>query len=419
MLTGFLLAAASALSVAAVDIYAPLPELRPCTGLVWRTDRFAQIEDGRAVVEIPQGEERRSAFVSAPIDLSPFAGKGVEAEIVTSGRNVTEPFHAYNGVKFQIVYRHPKTGNCVYRDVVERPRGTFVRTVLHLRFTLGDEVPEDAQLRLGLSESSGRVTFDLGSLRIGAGEGLFRKVNADYRVSYPESVRARRRRGVMSPSRDMTEDDFRTLKAWGANLLRYQMVRNWSKSDDNQDLAEYDRWQDGRLDHLEQFVLPMAEKYGIDVVIDLHVFPGGRDKTKESNILHDRRFAEHFLERWHIIATRFKGRKNIYGYDLVNELNQRRRSDVTDYWNLQREAAEIVRSIDPVTPIIVGANLMENPSAFEYLSPLRMDNVIYQVHMYEPGAFTHDRVHPEEQKAKPDPTIAYPAVRKDGTWDKD
>lgn len=88
---------------------------------------------------------------------------------------------------------------------------------------------------------------------------------------------------MMSPSRDMTEDDFRTLKAWGVNLLRYQMTRNWSKLDDNQDLAEYDRWQDGRLDHLDAFVLPMAEKYGISVVIDLHVFPGGRNAAKESN----------------------------------------------------------------------------------------------------------------------------------------
>ena len=419
MLTGFLLAAASVLSVAAVDIYAPPPELKPCTGLVWRTDRFVRIENERAIVEIPKGKERQSAFATAPIDLKPFAGKGVEAEIVASGQDVTEPFHGYNGVKFQIVYRHPKSGNRIYRDVVERPRGTFSGERLHLRFALDSDLPKDAQLRLGLSESSGKVAFDLGSLRIGAGEGLFRKINADYRVSYPEDVLTRHRRGVMSPSRDMTEDDFKTLQAWGANLLRYQMVRSWSKLNDNQDLAEYDRWQDGRLDHLDRFVLPMAEKYGIDVVIDLHVFPGGRDRTKESNILHDRRFAEHFLERWRIIATRFRGRKGIYGYDLVNELNQRRRSDVTDYWNLQREAAEIIRSIDPTTPIVVGANLMENPSAFEYLSPLRMDNVIYQVHMYEPGVFTHDRVHLEEQKAKPDPTISYPSVRKDGTWDKD
>ena len=419
MLTGFLLAAVSALSVAAVDIYAPPSDLKPCTGLVWRTDRFARLDGGKIVVEVPKGEARTGVYASAPIDLAPFAGKGVEAEIVVSGCAVSEPFHGYNGVKFQVFYTDPKTGNRVYRDVVERPRGTFADTRIHLRFALGADVPRDARLRLGLSESSGAVTFDLGSLRIGEGGEMFRKINGDFRVRYPDVILSRRRRGVMSPSRDMTEDDFRTLRSWGVNLLRYQMTRGWSKFNDNQDLAEYDRWQDGRLNHLDRFVLPMAEKYGIDVVIDLHVFPGGRDATKESNVLHDRRFAEHFLERWRVIATRFRGRRNVYGYDLVNELNQRRRSNVTDYWNLQREAAEIVRAIDPVTPIIVGANLMENPSAFEYLSPLRMDNVIYQVHMYEPGAFTHYRVHSEEQKAKPDPTIAYPSVRGDGRWDKD
>lgn len=418
-IVGVLFAAASAFAGAAVDIYAPPAELAPCTNLAWRAERFAQLEEGVAVVDIPKSQKRASGWVSVPFDLSPFAGKGVSAEIVVSGDSVTKPLHGYNGVKFQFSYIEAQTGSRIYHDAVERPVGTFSNVTLHVNFKLPDNPIKEARLRLGLAESSGTVRFDLRSLQLRAGEGLFRKVNADYRVRYPESVIARRRRGVMSPARDMTEDDFRTLKDWGVNLLRFQIVRAWSKYNDNQDLAEYDRWQDGRLDHLDQVVLPLAEKYGIDVVIDLHVFPGGRDVTKESNVLHEKRFAEHFLKRWRVIATRFKGRRNIYGYDLVNELNQRRRSEVTDYWNLQREAAELVRAIDPVTPIIVGANLMENPRAFAYLSPLAMDNVIYQVHMYEPGPFTHDRVHAEERMAAEDPTIAYPSVRKEGAWNKE
>lgn len=238
-----MLASLIALAGAAVDVYAPPAELMSCTNLVWRAERFARVKDGAAVVSIPKGNERATGYVRAPIDLTPFAGKGVAAEIRVSGANVTKPLHGYNGVKFQISYVDPKTGNRIYRDVQERPVGTFTNLTLHVDFALEDAVPKDAQLKLGLAESSGTVKFDLSSMRLGASEGLFRKVNADYHVRYPESIRARRRRGVMSPSRDMTEDDFRTLKDWGVNLLRFQMVRAWSKYNDNQDLAEYDRWR--------------------------------------------------------------------------------------------------------------------------------------------------------------------------------
>jgi hypothetical protein len=64
-----------------------------------------------------------------------------------------------------------------------------------------------------------------------------------------------------------------------------------------------------------------------------------------------------------------------------------------DYWNLQRTAAEAVRKIDPDTPIVIESNQWDSAPAYAYLSPLAMDNVIYQVHMYAPGQFTHQFVH--------------------------
>ena len=59
----------------------------------------------------------------------------------------------------------------------------------------------------------------------------------------------------MLPGRDPTEDDIETLHRWGATLVRFQITRNWHKVDDNQDLDEYARWIDSRLDNLEKVVL--------------------------------------------------------------------------------------------------------------------------------------------------------------------
>ena len=200
-------------------------------------------------------------------------------------------------------------------------------------------------------------------------------------------------RGVMSPGRDMTEDDFKTLESWGATLLRYQMVRNWHGVNANQDLDEYDRWLEGRLDHFDRFVLPMAARHGLKVVLDLHVPPGGRDAGAEANMFYDEKYASHFVGLWRRIARRFRGREGIYGYDLINEPSQKRAAAPgLDFWNLQRRAAEAVREEDPAATIVMESNEWDAPATFASLKPLALSNVVYQVHMYEPFAYTHQRV---------------------------
>ena len=118
----------------------------------------------------------------------------------------------------------------------------------------------------------------------------------------------------------------------------------------------------------------------------------------------EKKYADAFVDAWRRIATRFKGNADaIYGYDLVNEPLQRGRAPF-DYWALQRRAAEAVREIDPDTPIVFEANEQDTPAAFAYLSPLAMDNVVYQVHCYAPPGFTHQGVGAFERGTKwPDP----------------
>ena len=90
---------------------------------------------------------------------------------------------------------------------------------------------------------------------------------------------------------------------------------------------------------------------------------------------------------------RFKGRDALYGYDLVNEPAQRRPTKPgMDYWSLQLKAAEAIRSEDPAVAIVVESNEWATPGEFANLSPMALDNVIYQVHMYDPIDYTHQRV---------------------------
>ena len=150
----------------------------------------------------------------------------------------------------------------------------------------------------------------------------------------------------------------------------------------------------------------MCRKYGLKVVLDLHVTPGGRNGRNEFAMFFEREYADWFVDFWRRTAARFAGNADvIYGYDLCNEPVQNDEAlPGCDFWSLQRRAAEAIREVDPETPVIVETNNWDVPSAFGMLSPLALVNVIYEVHVYNPIQFTHQGImaHPMGA-AYPDP----------------
>ena len=213
-------------------------------------------------------------------------------------------------------------------------------------------------------------------------------------------------RGVMSPSTfRITEQDIRDLARWNANLIRYQMTDGLRN---RRDLAEYDRWIDSQLAKLES-LMPVLKQHGIKVIIDMHRVPGGRyvrglllgtagaaaaaayGDNGRFLAMEEPEYREAYLKTWRKIAARFKDNPAVYGYDLMNEPDQ----VGTARWGwleLQYDAAKEIRKIDPETPIIVECNRFANPNAFFSMVPLPLKNIVYSIHMYEPGDYTHQGI---------------------------
>ena len=359
-------------------------------GESWKLGKHATRTGNVVTVDIPAGKVD-SGSATCAYDFSRHNGKVFRASIRARGFGVSRPEPRYLGFKFMGTYRDDASGALNYPGAAQVGGDFPWQTVL---FTDGNVGVKRAPgtFTLGLQDACGRVEFDLSTFKVEELPPLWPETNQTHRCVYTPRVKdAPARRGVML-GLGLSEEDFKALHRWGVTLARFQMTRQWNTTGGNRDLADFDRYIDGQLDLLEKH-LAWAKKYGIQIVVDLHAAPGARDERKDLYMCHDATYAEAFLATWRKIATRFGGRPEIFGFDLVNEPQQLAPAlPGCDYWSLQSRAAEAIRAIDPETPVIVESNCYDGPATFSYLRPLALTNIIYQVHMYVPPAFTHQGV---------------------------
>lgn len=388
----------------------------------WRFDKRASAVPGKGdgpgmiKVEVPPGPEVGTQnFVRREIDLSPYQGKNLIFTVETKAEKVSKPLQAWNGIKFMLNYE------------INGKMSWFHPMNLWNSFDwkeieFGCRIAPNAgkgTLSLGLQDSSGTVWFRNLKIREVDTSKIYNNppVPAGFRAEYTDRVTAMPTlRGVMSPG-SYRKGDLDDLAKWGANLIRWQLVRNWGKLDSDLDQTEYNRWIDSKISELEK-VLADAERLGIKVVIDLHSPPGGRMANRNMRMFVEDKYADQFVEVWRKIATKFKGHPAIWAYDLVNEPVQSTPAK-NDYLSLQIRAAKAIREIDPEVPVIIESNEWDAPDTYRHLGPVPMKNIIYQVHMYQPGGFTHQLVNNNwGERSDAVKLIQYPGKIGDRVWNR-
>ena len=167
----------------------------------------------------------------------------------------------------------------------------------------------------------------------------------------------------------ITEADIQRISSLGFNVVRVPM---------NHSIFENGApgWQ--VLDRL----LTWAERYNVYVILDLHSAPGGQAKIftadSESGALWDSpENQSQTVALWKAIAARYKDRRMIAGYDLLNEPAPQSGSQLAD---LDRKIIGAIREVDPSHMVILeGAKYASDFSMFP--EPLTA-NQAYSFHMY-------------------------------------
>jgi endoglucanase len=369
-------------------------------------------EPGRNnVLVITNGDPAQTVVRTFTLPTEILRGRFVFLGAEVKSENVSAKPKSWNGIKLMARIDTPDGPQW---PQAEMPTGSFGWQ----RFSKRMFVPQNASavtLVLGLEQVSGRVEFD--EVRFTLARNFATVPEAPLSQPIFRGHSLPRLRGAMVAPSSLTDKDLAILaQNWGANLVRWQLIRNRVPPNETGYTA-YDQWLARELALLDRG-LDWAGKLGVKVVVDLHSPPGGKPapsgyQAAIGSLWTDPGAQAKFIEVWRKIAGRYQGDSRIWGYDLVNEPDDSNLAEGCDDWqSLAERAGRAVREIDPRCTLIIEPASWGSSQGFVGFQPIPLTNTVYSFHMYIPSEFTHQGVF------GPSEPITYPGRIAGAIWNK-
>jgi len=233
---------------------------------------------------------------------------------------------------------------------------------------------------------------------------------------------ARLRGFMVARVEDVNRQTVDDAASWGANIIRLQVCPVKFAATVNRTLWEALPECLNRVDER----LKWAKQRGLKVVIDLHEPPvQGYSDPGFPAFWNDPQTRPAFIRFWRELAMRFKDpayNDLIYGYDIYNEPAAwvKGTNHVPHKWReMAPEIIRAIRAIDRDVWIIYQPGPWNGPDNYRDLKPLADQRVMYSLHFYLPGGFTHQGVNKaSREEALASIGVEYPGTVNGKVWDR-
>lgn len=347
--------------------------------------------------------------------LEKFKGYELEIEVGMKGDNLPIPPKPWEGVRIAVNYA---TSTGAYADAYYNMlSGSFAWRNVSYRIRIPSDM-KNMSMSLGLIAPSGKVCYD--HVKMTVTDIPLTMKTPPLGAAY-KGYEVPRLRGFNTGIREPgSEGGRRALDDIAANW-QANVAKCTSGPPIGQDLSLVDAVIKKWMDSIEN-ALETARKDGIYLILQISTGNwnvtehGGNELVYESPA-----HADKFVEVWKTIAKRFKGRKEIYAFELENESHLRMpiADGCSDYPALMERAAKAINTIDPERAIIVQTEEWWGPRAFYKMRPLNAKNIIYAVHFYSPFQVSHQGVDAFKSGNTSWMANAYPGTYDGIKWDKE
>ena len=178
------------------------------------------------------------------------------------------------------------------------------------------------------------------------------------------------------------EDDIKRIKDMGCDHLRlpvdFENIYDEKKKCDNPIGYKY-------ID----LCVSWCEKYHLNVVLDLHKAPGYvfDDFEYSNGFFKNEDLMKLFLDIWDRLSKKYAKYSDMMMFEMLNEVTS---FDVINEWNdLALRCIKVIRKNAPKVKILYGGVGYSSVKAVKYIPKPYDSNIVFNVHCYEPMAFSH------------------------------
>ncbi len=132
-----------------------------------------------------------------------------------------------------------------------------------------------------------------------------------------------------------------------------------------------------------------CKKYGLNVVLDLHKAPGYifDDFEYSAGFFTNEKLMNLFLDIWDRLSKRYAKYSDMMMFEMLNEVTS---FEVIEEWNaLAFRCIKVIRKNAPKVKILYGGVGYSSVMAVKYIPRPVDENIVLNVHCYEPMAFSH------------------------------
>ena len=132
-----------------------------------------------------------------------------------------------------------------------------------------------------------------------------------------------------------------------------------------------------------------CQKYNLNVVLDLHKAPGYTfdDFEYSAGFFTNKDLQQLFLDIWDNLSKRYAKYSDMMMFEMLNEVTS---FEVIDEWNdLALRCIKTIRKNSPDVKILYGGVGYSSVKAVKFIPAPFDKNIVFNVHCYEPMAFSH------------------------------